>query len=121
MYSKIPILRPPLKLSKSGLKDHFWTVPKVVLKTTFGQSQRWSLIKFKLCVEYEEKNNFKVFNGQDVLILGGLNSGISLYFGKWLILLKLQLPVFAFLVRIVSCAFCIRITHIFLGPVNRFF
>ena len=30
MYSKIPILRPPLGLSKSGLKDHFWTVPKVV-------------------------------------------------------------------------------------------
>ena len=29
-YSKIPILRPPLRLSKSGLKDHFWTVPKVV-------------------------------------------------------------------------------------------
>ena len=29
-YSKIPIIRPPLKLSKSGLKDHFWTVPKVV-------------------------------------------------------------------------------------------
>ena len=30
IYSKIPILRPPLRLSKSGLKDHFWTVPKVV-------------------------------------------------------------------------------------------
>ena len=29
-YSKIPILRLPLGLSKSGLKDHFWTVPKVV-------------------------------------------------------------------------------------------
>ena len=29
-YSKIPILRPPLGLSKSGLKDHFWTVAKVV-------------------------------------------------------------------------------------------
>ena len=29
-YSKISILRPPLGLSKSGLKDHFWTVPKVV-------------------------------------------------------------------------------------------
>ena len=27
---KILILRPPLGLSKSGLKDHFWTVPKVV-------------------------------------------------------------------------------------------
>ena len=30
IYSKIPILRPPLELSKSGLKDYFWTVPKVV-------------------------------------------------------------------------------------------
>ena len=29
-YSKIPILRPPLGLSKSVLKDQFWTVPKVV-------------------------------------------------------------------------------------------
>ena len=29
-YSKIPILRPPLGLSKSGLKDHSWTFPKVV-------------------------------------------------------------------------------------------
>ena len=29
-YSKIPILRPPLRQSKSGLKNHFWTVPKVV-------------------------------------------------------------------------------------------
>ena len=36
-----------------------------------------------MCVENEEKNNFnftnKVLNGQDVLNLGGLNSGISLY------------------------------------------
>ena len=45
MYSKIPILRPPLG-----------TVPKVVLKTTFGQSQRWSLIRGTLCLENEEKN-----------------------------------------------------------------
>ena len=29
-YSKIPILRPPLGLSKSGLKYHFWTAPRVV-------------------------------------------------------------------------------------------
>ena len=29
-YSKISIIRPPLGLFKSGLKDHFWTVPKVV-------------------------------------------------------------------------------------------
>ena len=36
-YSKIPILRPPLGLSKSGLKDHFWTVPKVV------SNQRYTL------------------------------------------------------------------------------
>ena len=56
----------------------------MVLKTTFGQSQRWSQIRGALGVENEEKNslNFanKVFNRQDVLILGGLNSGISLYF-----------------------------------------
>ena len=36
-----------------------------------------------MCVENEEKNKFnftnKVFNGQDVLILGGRNSRISLY------------------------------------------
>ena len=55
----------------------------MVLKTTFGQSQRWSLIGCTLGVENEEKNslNFsnKVFNRQGVLILGGLNSGISLY------------------------------------------
>ena len=54
-YSKIPILRPPLGLSKSGLKDHFWTVPKVV----FNQRDNG--------VENEEKNNLnfanKVFNG----------------------------------------------------------
>ena len=29
-YSKICIFRPPLGPPKSGLKDHFWTVPKVV-------------------------------------------------------------------------------------------
>ena len=55
----------------------------MVLKTTFGQSQGWSLIRGTLGVENEEKNNFnftdKVFNGQEVLILSGLNSGISLY------------------------------------------
>ena len=65
-------------------KDHLWDCPKVVLKTTFGQSQRWSQIRGTLCVENEEKNNFnftnKLFNGKDVLILDGLNSGISLYF-----------------------------------------
>ena len=58
----------------------------MVLKTTFGQSQRWSLIRGTLGVENEEKNklNFanKVFNRQDVLILGGRNSGISLYIAE---------------------------------------
>ena len=55
----------------------------MVLKTTFGQSQRWLLIRYTLGVENEEKDNFNfvntVFNRQDVLILGGLNRGISLY------------------------------------------
>ena len=55
----------------------------MVLKTTFGQSKRWSLIRGTLDVENDEKNNLsfanKVFNRLDVLILGGLNSGISLY------------------------------------------
>ena len=59
----------------------------MVLKTTFGQSQRWSLIRGTLGVESDEKNNLnfanKVFNREDVLILGGLNSGISLYFPLW--------------------------------------
>ena len=58
----------------------------MVLKTTFGQSQRWSLIRCTLSVENEEKNslNFqnKVVNRSDVLILGGLNSGISLSFDE---------------------------------------
>ena len=55
----------------------------MVLKTTFGQSQRWSLIRDTLGVENEETSNLslanKVFNSKNVLILGGLNSGISLY------------------------------------------
>ena len=60
----------------------------MVLKTTFGQSQRLSLIRGTLCVENEEMNilNFakKVFNRSNVLSLGGLNSGISLYiYGSW--------------------------------------
>ena len=63
-YSEIPLLRPPkiktsyllktlfamLKLffssfstpSVSLIRDHLWDCPKVVFKTTFGQSQRWS-------------------------------------------------------------------------------
>ena len=56
----------------------------MVLKTTFGQSQRWSLIRCRLGVENDEKNNFnfanKVLNRYEVLILGGLTSGISLYY-----------------------------------------
>ena len=56
----------------------------MVLKTTFGQSKRWLLIRGTLCVGNEEKNKSdfanKAFNRQDVLILGGLNSGMSLYY-----------------------------------------
>ena len=70
-YSKIPILRPPLGLSKSGLKDHFWTVPKVVSIQKCTGCRKW------------KKNNLnlanKVFNCKNVLILGGINSAISLY------------------------------------------
>ena len=55
----------------------------MVLKTPFGQSQRLSLIRDTLGKENEETNNLnlanKVFNSHNVLILGGLNSGISLY------------------------------------------
>ena len=56
----------------------------MVLQTTFEQSQKWSLIRCTLGVENEEKNslNFqnKAFNGENILTLGDLNSGISLYF-----------------------------------------
>ena len=64
IYSEIPLLRPP-KIETSYLlktlfakfklffslfstpgvpliRDHLWDCPKVVFKTTFGQSQRWS-------------------------------------------------------------------------------
>ena len=55
----------------------------MVLKTTFGQSQRLSLIRGTLGVENEEKINLNfennVFNRYNVLILGGLDSRISLY------------------------------------------
>ena len=82
LYSKIPILRPPLGLSKSGLK------------TTFGQSQRWSLIRDTLGEENEETNILnlanKVFNWQNVLIICGRNSGISLYFPVWYWLWKFK-------------------------------
>ena len=37
--------------------DHLWDCPKVVFKTTFGQSQGWSLIRGTLGVENEENNN----------------------------------------------------------------
>ena len=40
MYSKIPILRPLLGLSKSGLKDHFWTVPKVVFSQRYTECRK---------------------------------------------------------------------------------
>ena len=40
-YSKIPILRPPLGLFKSGLKDHFWTVPKVVSNQMYTGCRNW--------------------------------------------------------------------------------
>ena len=64
-------------------QDHLWDCPKVVLKTTTGQSQWWSLISDTLGEENEEKNNSnlanKVFNWENVLILGGLNSGITLH------------------------------------------
>ena len=61
----------------------------MVFKTTFGQTQRWSLIRDTLGVENEEKNNLnfanKVLRRYNVLILGGLNSGISLYLPKFII------------------------------------
>ena len=63
-YSKIPLLRPPKVKTNSTLKsifkklqsfilcvfctqcflerDHLWNCSKVVLKTTFEQSQKWS-------------------------------------------------------------------------------
>ena len=41
VYSKFPILRPPLELSKSGLKDHFWTVPKVVSDQIYTGCRKW--------------------------------------------------------------------------------
>ena len=102
-YSKIPILRPPLGLSKSG--------PKVVLKTTFGQSQRWSLISCTLGVENEGKDNLnfanKDFNRQNILILGGLNSGITLYLCN--IMLSFMPLIMAFL-QIKICEF---FSHLF--------
>ena len=45
----------------------------MVLKTTFGQSQRWSLIRGTLGVENEEKNNLnfaiKVFSSPEHEVL----------------------------------------------------
>ena len=37
--------------------DHLWDFPKVVFKTTFGKSQRWSLIRDTLGEENEETND----------------------------------------------------------------
>ena len=51
----------PKSTVKFLYQDHLWDCPKVVLKTTFGQSQRWSLIRGTLGVENEEKNLAKVF------------------------------------------------------------
>ena len=81
-YSEIPLLRSPkiktfgqlktlfakFKLfvssfstpSVSLIRDHLWDCPKVVFKTTFGQSQRPPLDSLK----------------------GGLNIGILLYYAK---------------------------------------
>ena len=74
----------------------------MVLKTTFGQSQRWSLISGTKCVENVDKKNFnftkKVFNGHDVSTLGGLNSGISLYLCFLYVLLTWAWLVLAYLV-----------------------
>ena len=62
----------------------------MVFKTTFGQSQMWSLVRCSLGVENEGLDNLnfanKVFNRQIVLILDGRNSGISLYFPQpWML------------------------------------
>ena len=54
----------------------------MVLKTTFGQSQMWLLIRSTLGVENEDKNSLNFANKVfciDVLILSGGNRGISLY------------------------------------------
>ena len=63
VYSEIPLLRPPgikafyllktlfakfqlffslFSTPSVPLRDHLWDCPKMVFKTTFGQSQRWS-------------------------------------------------------------------------------
>ena len=55
----------------------------MVLKTAFGQSLRWSLIRGTLGVEYKEKNNLtlRVMFLIDKMSLFQVvvNSGISLY------------------------------------------
>ena len=94
LYSKIPLLRPPKSKTNSPLKsifkkfqsfflcvfctqcllerDHLWECSKVVLKTTFEHSQRWSFYRnftvyvsfFLLCYCTEsfslEKENKKI-------------------------------------------------------------
>ena len=73
LYSKIPLLRPPKIKTNSPLKstfkkcqsfflcdfctqcllegDHLWDCSKVVIKTTFEQSQRWSYYRNFTVVE----------------------------------------------------------------------
>ena len=83
-YSEFPLLRPPkfktfcqLKTlfakfrlfvssfsspSVSLIRDHLWDCPKVVFKTTFGQSQRWSWYRnftvFQNNVKYGSRSKF---------------------------------------------------------------
>ena len=49
VYSEIPILRPPLGLSKTGLKDYLWTVPKVVSNQSYTGCRKWRKELLKLC------------------------------------------------------------------------
>ena len=55
----------------------------MVFKTTFEQSQRWSLSRRHSVQKTHRKNDCHflnmLFKGELVLILGGLNSGILLY------------------------------------------
>ena len=80
----------------------------MVVKTTFGQSQWWSPIRDTLGEENEETNNLnlanKVFNRQNVLILGSRNSGISLYFGD-------GLSHFKFTTKKESCGYSLQAHH----------
>ena len=66
IYSKIPILGPPLGLSKRPLLDS----PKGVL---------WSEVHWVLKMKKQITETLQIKFLIAVLILGGLNSGISLY------------------------------------------